>query len=187
MGVDWGRISLHRLSCVNSCSKRGVCKTWTGYLGMTDTNGGCRRENEDRKMLEDKMQTITRKDISKSLSWIYKSYQLSPVYITENFWNGSSEIGTGANKELGKLCLHYTIFTIPKMLCQNFWARVNLDPELFCACKGEGSRALGNPGARFVSDWFQQKTMKVFLIGLFKFARERLNVRRVWRVSGFFP
>ena len=64
---------------------------------------------------------------------------------------------------------------------------VNLDPELFCAYKGEGSRALGNPGARFVSDWFQQKTIKVFLIGLFKFARERLNVRRVWRVSGFFP
>ena len=64
---------------------------------------------------------------------------------------------------------------------------LNLDPELFCACRGEGSRALGNPGARFVSDWFQQRTIKVFLIGLFKFARERLNVRRVWRVSGFFP
>ena len=64
---------------------------------------------------------------------------------------------------------------------------LNFDPELFCACKGEGSRALGNPGARFVSDWFQQKTIKVFLIGLFKFARERLNVRRVWRVSKFFP
>ena len=62
-----------------------------------------------------------------------------------------------------------------------------LDPELFCACKGEGSRALGNPGARFVSDWFQQKTIKVFLIGLFKFARERLNVRRVWLVRGVFP
>ena len=52
---------------------------------------------------------------------------------------------------------------------------------------GTRLRALGNPGARFVSDWFQQKTIKVFLIGLFKFARERLNVRRVWRVSGFFP
>ena len=34
---------------------------------------------------------------------------------------------------------------------------------------------------------FSKKTIKVFLIGLFKFARERLNVRRVWRVSGFFP
>ena len=63
----------------------------------------------------------------------------------------------------------------------------NLDPELFCAFRGEGSRALGNPGARFVSDWFQQKTIKVFLIGLFKCARERLNVRRVWRGGGFFP
>ena len=64
---------------------------------------------------------------------------------------------------------------------------INLDPEFFCACRGEGSRALGNPGGKIVSDWFQQKTIKVFLIGLFKFARERLNVRRVWRVSGFFP
>ena len=25
---------------------------------------------------------------------------------------------------------------------------VNLDPELFCPCRGERSRALGNPGAR---------------------------------------
>ena len=33
---------------------------------------------------------------------------LSPVYTTENFWHGSGEIGTGAKKELGKLCLHYT-------------------------------------------------------------------------------
>ena len=66
-------------------------------------------------------------------------------------------------------------------------SKSNLDPELFCACRGERSRALGNPGARIVSNWFQQKTIKVFLIGLFKFERERLNVRRVWRVSGFFP
>ena len=35
---------------------------------------------------------------------------------------------------------------------------------------------------------FSKKTIKkVFLIGPFKFARERLNVRRAWRVSGFFP
>ena len=33
----------------------------------------------------------------------------------------------------------------------------------------------------------KKPTIKVFLIGPFKFARERLNVRRVWRVSGFFP
>ena len=42
--------------------------------------------------------------------------------------------------------------------------RLNLDPELFCACRGERSRALGNPGARLsligfsknnksISDW----------------------------------
>ena len=87
--------------------------------------------------------------------------------------------------------LFYTQLDIPAktpIRRKNFDELVlNLDPELFCACKGEGARALGNPGVRFVSDWFQQKTIKVFLIGLFKFARERLNVRRVWRVSGFFP
>ena len=43
----------------------------------------------------------------------------------------------------------------------------------------------GEPWNKIVSDWFQQKTIKVFLIGPFKFARERVNVRRVWRVSGF--
>ena len=43
------------------------------------------------------------------------------------------------------------------------------------------------PWSKIVSDWFQQKTMKVFLIVPFKFARERLNVRRLWRVIGFFP
>ena len=45
----------------------------------------------------------------------------------------------------------------------------------------------GEPWNKIVSDWFQQKTIKVLLIGPFKFARERVNVRRVWRVSGFFP
>ena len=63
----------------------------------------------------------------------------------------------------------------------------NLDPELFSACRGESSRALGKPGARLSLIGFSKKTIKVFLIGPFKFARERLNVRRVWRVSGFFP
>ena len=46
-------------------------------------------------------------------------------------------------------------------------------------------RALGNPGARL--SVFSKKTIKVLLIGPFKFARERLNVRRGWRVSRFFP
>ena len=41
---------------------------------------------------------------------------LSPVYTTEDFWHGSCEIGTGAKKEPSKLCLHYTIFTVPKFL-----------------------------------------------------------------------
>ena len=27
----------------------------------------------------------------------------------------------------------------------------------------------------------------MYLIGPFKFARERVNLRRVWRMSGFFP
>ena len=47
-------------------------------------------------------------------------------------------------------------------------------------------KSSGEPWRKIVSDWFQQKTIKVFLIGPFKFARERLNVWRVWRVSGFF-
>ena len=47
-------------------------------------------------------------------------------------------------------------------------------------------KSSGEPWSRIVSDWFQQKK-KVFLIGPFKFARERLNVLRVWRVSGVFP
>ena len=34
------------------------------------------------------------------------------------------------------------------------------------------------------SDWFQKKIIKAFLIGPFKFVRERVNVRHVWRVSG---
>ena len=48
-------------------------------------------------------------------------------------------------------------------------------------------KSSGEPWSKIVSDWFQQKTSKVFLIGLFKFEREQLNVRPAWRVSGFFP
>ena len=64
-----------------------------------------------------------------------------------------------------------------------------LAPELFCACRGErGIKSSGEPWSKIVSDPFQQKTINVFLIGPFKFARERLNVRRIWLVSGrFFP
>ena len=51
----------------------------------------------------------------------------------------------------------------------------NLDPELLCACRGE-IKSYGEPWSKIVSDWFQQKTIKVFLIGPFKFAWERLNV-----------
>ena len=43
------------------------------------------------------------------------------------------------------------------------------------------------PWNKIVSDWFEQKTINVYLIGPFKFAREHLNVWRVWRVSGFSP
>ena len=65
----------------------------------------------------------------------------------------------------------------------------SLDPELFCACRGErGIKSSGEPWSKIVSDSFQQKTINVFLIGPFKFARERLNVRHIWLVSGrFFP
>ena len=46
------------------------------------------------------------------------------------FWDIRLKILTGtgakkAKKELGKLCLHYTIFTKPKLPCQKFWTRVS--------------------------------------------------------------
>ena len=46
---------------------------------------------------------------------------------------------------------------------------------------------MGNPIARLSLIGFSKKTIKVFLIGPLKFARERLNVQRVWRVRGFSP
>ena len=48
---------------------------------------------------------------------------LSLVYTTENFWHGLGEIGTGAKKELGKLCLHYTWPFLPqqKYRAKIFW------------------------------------------------------------------
>ena len=48
-------------------------------------------------------------------------------------------------------------------------------------------KSSGEPWSEIVSDWFQKETIEVFLIGPFKFPRERLKVRRVWRVSGVFP
>ena len=39
-------------------------------------------------------------------------------------------------------------------------AQYNLDPELFCACRGERSRALGNPGARLSLIGFSKKNNK---------------------------
>ena len=59
-------------------------------------------------------------------------------------------------------------------------------PQLFSALRS-GRKSSGEPWNKIVSDWFQQKTINVFLIGPFKFARARVNVWRVWRVSGFFP
>ena len=50
-----------------------------------------------------------------------------------------------------------------------------------------GRKSSGEPWNKIVSDWFQRKTIKVFLISAFKFERERVNMRCVWRVSGFFP
>ena len=64
----------------------------------------------------------------------------------------------------------------------------NLDPELFCACRGERSRALGNPGERLSLIGFSKKQLKCFwLFHSSLHELERLNVRRLWRVSGFFP
>ena len=48
-------------------------------------------------------------------------------------------------------------------------------------------RALGGTWSKAISDWigFNKKTIN--LIGSFKFARERVNLRQVWRMSGSFP
>ena len=69
-------------------------------------------------------ETFHLKECSKNLQRVSCSYSFRPVYTTEDFWNGSCEIGTGAKKELGKRCLHYTIFTVPKIPRQNLWARL---------------------------------------------------------------
>ena len=45
-------------------------------------------------------------------------------------------------------------------------------------------RALGNHRIGLSLIGFSKKTINVYLVGPFKFARERVNVRRVWRVSG---
>ena len=60
-------------------------------------------------------------------------------------------------------------------------------PQSSSAHYGRGGKSSGKPWNKIVSHWFQQKTINVFLIGSFKFARERVYVRRVWRVSEFFP
>ena len=51
---------------------------------------------------------------------------------------------------------------------------------------GQGGKSSGGePGARPSLIGFNKKTIN--LIGSFKFARERVNLRQVWRMSGFFP
>ena len=44
-------------------------------------------------------------------------------------------------------------------------------------------KSSGEPWNKIVSDWFQLKTIKVFLIGPFMLAREQVNVRRVRQVT----
>ena len=49
--------------------------------------------------------------------------------LTEVFWHGSCEIGTGSKKEHSKLCLHYTIFIVPELLApRNFsWSHAQFN------------------------------------------------------------
>ena len=54
-------------------------------------------------------------------SHYFTPFDFRPVYATKDFWHGSGEIGTGAKKVLVKLYLHYNVFTVPKIPCQNFW------------------------------------------------------------------
>jgi len=62
--------------------------------------------------------------------------------------------------------------------------RPNLDPRALLSASRQGGKSSGKPWSKIVSEWFQQKTIREFLIGPFKFARKRLNVWRVWHVSG---
>ena len=62
--------------------------------------------------------------------------------------------------------------------------RPNLDPRALLGAWRLGRKSSGEPWSKIASDWFQQKTIKEFLIGPFKFARKRLNVWRVWHVTG---
>ena len=67
-----------------------------------------------------------------------------------------------------------------------FWAI--LDPRALVRMTAKEEELWGTLEQNFLSMiGFSKKTIKVFLIGPFRFARERVNVRRVWRVSGFFP
>ena len=62
--------------------------------------------------------------------------------------------------------------------------RPNLDPRALLGAWRPGRKSSWEPWSKIVSGWFQQKTIKEFLIGPFKFARKRLNVWRVWYVTG---
>ena len=59
----------------------------------------------------------------------------------------------------------------------------NLEPRALLRMTAREGRALGNLGTRLSLIGFSKKTLNVYLIGPFKIARERVNVR-VWRVTG---
>ena len=62
----------------------------------------------------------------------------------------------------------------------------NLEPRALLSMTAREGRALENPETRLSLIGFSKKTctINVYLIGPFKFARERVNMRCVWRVSG---
>ena len=67
-----------------------------------------------------------------------------------------------------------------------FLPRAQSRPQSSSAHDIRGGRALGSLGTKLTLIGFSKKQQKC-VIGPFKFARERVNARRVWRVSGFFP
>ena len=86
---------------------------------------------------------------------------LSPVYTTENFWHGSGEIGTGAQKELGKtlFTLHQTIFTAPKIPCQNFLARVSSLGDMRSSIRSKDGRRSLLPAVSLKKDVSQSSKL----------------------------
>ena len=67
---------------------------------------------------------------------------------------------------------------VVRLLRNDFCRDAQSQPRAFLRVYRREIKSSGEPWSKIVSDWFQQKTINVFLIGPFKFAREWLDVRQ---------